>query len=104
MIEGLIDRAKSPDRVERLEAKLVGPDLPDGAEYLIEWFNDVGPSQYGGMGPVPLTYTEIHAWVALRRIEIDDWEARLLRELSVEFCIARSKAIEAEDNKPKQPS
>lgn len=60
--------------------------MPEPLAYILGWFNEVGPCLSSGMGPVPLTFAEIGAWAALRRIALAPWEAQALRLLSEVFC------------------
>lgn len=91
MLEDLLKRAKTPERRAEIESQLDGPGVPDGFEYLLGWFYDVGPAETGGMGPAPLSYSEIRAWRLEQGIELNPWEARILRVLSASFCAARGK-------------
>lgn len=51
-------------------------------QYLVTWFEDVGPAMSGGMGSAPLSHSEIRAWQDNMGLAITPWEARALRELS----------------------
>lgn len=81
-----LDKAKTDDRRRSIEASLDGPcDLPDGYEYIVEWLFEVGPVMAGGYGPTVLTFTEIAAWAALRKITLTDWDAAALRQTSTAY-------------------
>lgn len=77
------------------------PDMPpvDGAEYILGYLWEIGPTMAGGMGPAPLSHGEIRSWMQNVGIELEAWESRLLRRLSVEY-IAESQAA----TDPKRPA
>jgi len=63
------------------------PDMPsvEGAAYLLGYLFDVGPVLAAGMGPGPITYTELAAWCQLHSIELEPWEVQFMRRLSFEY-------------------
>jgi hypothetical protein len=65
-------------------------------QYLIAWFEDVGPAMGGGMGPAPLSHAEIRAWQQNVGLAITPWEARALREMSRAYVgqLAISDAVD----------
>jgi hypothetical protein len=65
---------------------------------LIDWLFEVGPTVPAGMGPAPLTHSEIRAWQENSRMPLTSWEARMLRVLSREYL---SESLAADD--PKRP-
>ncbi|MFT0532271.1 hypothetical protein ACMHYJ_05460 [Castellaniella hirudinis] len=69
-------REEIGDSIEDLEHP------PCDAGYLVTWLFDVGPVGFGGMGAVPLSYTEIEAWQRLKGIELSAWENHMLHDLS----------------------
>lgn len=54
---------------------------------------EIGPTEAGGMGAVPLSWREIDAWASRTFARPSAWEARLLRRLSAEY-LAESRAAE----------
>lgn len=81
-------------RLERMEAQGQQPALPPlgAAGYLVNYLFEVGPVGYGAMGPVPLSHLELAAWQANTGIELEAWEARALRRLSIEYVSASNAA------------
>ena len=68
-------------RVDNIE-----PDLPEcDAAYLAGYLWEVGPTEVGGMGPAPLSHSEIAGWQENTGIELTSWEARTLRCLSLAY-------------------
>lgn len=95
---------RTPTRLEKLRADKKEPDYqPDMPEasalHLLGYLWDVGPSMQGGMGPAPLTYSELVAWQQSSGIELTPWEAKTLRRLSGEYVSECSRA-----EKPDCPS
>lgn len=88
-------------RLERMEAQGQQPPLPPmgAAGHLVGYLFEVGPVGYGAMGPVPLSHSELAAWQANTGIELNAWEARALRRLSMDY-LAASNAATAPDCPP----
>lgn len=88
-------------RLERMEIQGQQPPLPPlgVAGHLVNYLFEVGPVGYGAMGPVPLTHSELAAWQSNTGIELNAWEARALRRLSMDY-LAASNAATAPDCPP----
>lgn len=72
-----------PSRIEAMGERADDLEYPPcDAGYLVKYLFDVGPVEAGGMGPVPLSHTEIEAWQRNTGIELSRWEACTLRDLS----------------------
>ena len=72
-----------------------------GHEYLIGWLLEIGIAMYSGMGVAPITYSEIYAWAD--GIELTPWEAKTIREMSVEYVSYSQKASESNCPPPFAP-
>lgn len=84
-------------RLAEQKARGVTPEMPPvshAAAPLLGWWLDVGPTQPGGMGDVPLAYGEIAAWSRTTATPLEPWQAQLLRHLSREFLDARAKGAD----------
>lgn len=74
------------ERTGKRPDSLDGPEMPDGTEYLWRWFLELSSSRgSNGFGPMPITYSDIYAWMtttgsAPRKDEID-----LIREMDRVF-------------------
>ncbi|MGE8143043.1 phage tail assembly chaperone [Novosphingobium sp. NPDC080210] len=67
--------------------------MPDClAIHLVEWWLEIGPTQAGGMGEVGLSWQEIAAWQAMVGVDLEPWEARAIRAMSVAFVSERHQA------------
>ena len=80
--------------------------MPDagGADYLLAYLWEIGPTLAAGMGSGPITHQELFAWQANSGIELQPWETRVLRRLSIEYLIASQKAEKADCVAPWQPA
>lgn len=65
---------------------------PGPAAHLLDHLFDAGPVMHGGMGAAPLSYGELHAWSALRGIDLEPWEFKLMRDLSRAYAAESSTA------------
>lgn len=67
--------------------------MPDvDAEYLIDYLFEIGPTMAGGMGEAPLSHGELAAWQANVGIDLQPWEVRFLRNLSIEYLSQAQKS------------
>lgn len=74
------------------------PEVP--LPYLIDYLFEVGPAQGGGLGPVPISHTELLAWQTNMRRFLAPWEIGMLRRLSVVWIDAARQAEEADAPPP----
>ena len=89
------DAAKLSRRecIERDGGEIEMPPFDEG-EYLIAYLYELGPTVAAGMGAGPVTFAEMAAWQAARGFELEPWEARLLRRLSVDYLAESHRATE----------
>lgn len=85
-LEALLSRDMELERRAEIEAQLDGPAFPEGFDYLLAWFYDLGPALFNGMGLAPISYTEIRSWRLERGLQLNSWEVKALRELSQVYC------------------
>ena len=85
-------------RLQTLQARGVDPDLPDPgpAGYLAGYLWEIGPTVSGGMGPAPIGWRDMQAWQDVTGMQLQPWEARLLRQCS-QVYIAQLHDAEAHD-------
>lgn len=72
--------------------------MPDcEAYYLIAYLFEIGPTVINGMGESPVTQAEISHFQSNTGIELNTWEARNLRRLSMVYLSAsyQAKAMDA---------
>lgn len=86
----------SISRREALEAEEIEPEMPpiEWGEYLLSYLWAVGPSMAGGMGPAPLTCSELQSWQGQMGIQLQPWESQLLRRLSKDYVAESGRATE----------
>jgi hypothetical protein len=66
--------------------------LPYELAHIWNHFLEIGPVSHGGMGPVPLSFLEIHAWMQSTKTNLSPWEAVLIRKCSQEWIEAQYQA------------
>ena len=81
------------ERIERDGGEIEMPPCDEG-EYLIAYLYELGPTVAADMGAGPVTFAEMAAWQAARGFELEPWEARLLRRLSVDYLAESHRATE----------
>lgn len=65
---------------------------PNPAPYLTDWWQEIGPVSGGGMGEAPIGWQDIAAWERLTGIELEPWEARVIRRMSGAWLNERESA------------
>jgi hypothetical protein len=66
----------------RKPAALIGPPLPERADYLWQMFHDLHSGRsYSSGGPNPLSWSDIKAWDDLMEVGLKDWEVRVIKAL-----------------------
>lgn len=71
------------------------PPVEIGA-YLLDHLWEVGPTGSNGLGQAVITYAELAAWQQCAGVELQPWEARILRLLSADY-VAQAKQAEKPD-------
>lgn len=102
--KGAVKAPPVPTRLKAAETNGQAIHLPPNpAPYLTDWLFEIGPSSANGMGESPIGFTEMVAWQSLMAIEIQHWEARILRRLSRDFVGMRHDARERHCPAPYDP-
>lgn len=65
---------------------------PCDAGYLVAYLFELGPTTPAGMDDGPISHGEIEAWQRNTGIELDAWECRTLKRLSIEYMSENRKA------------
>lgn len=93
-------------RLKRMQESGVLPAMPPTpvAAHLIEHLMDAGPVLHTGMGPAPLSWSEIVTWQQATGVDLSPWEAQTLRNLSAEYIAAGHEAEEADAPAPYSPA
>lgn len=82
-------------RLQRMAIDDLTPDFPPiRTPWIIDHLMDLGPSEAGAMGPVPISWASIDHWQRCSCIDLPPWTARLLRRLSVDFVAETVRARE----------
>jgi len=73
----------------------LAPDLPIiRTPWIIDTLMEIGPSEAGSMGPVPLSWASIDHWQRCIGADLAPWACRLIRRLSAEFVTEGQRARE----------
>lgn len=65
---------------------------PNPAPSIVNHLVEMGITEAGGMGAVPLSWATIDAWQRVTGVTLPAWEARMIRQLSVEYLSETRKA------------
>lgn len=80
------------------------PEMPEiGAEHVIAYLFEIGPTLFGNMGEAPLSHTEIAAWQENTGVVLSSWEARSLLLLSKEYLLQAQRAEKPDCPAPWSP-
>ena len=81
--------------MQRMAVDDLTPDMPPiRTPWIIDHLMDLGPSEAGAMGPVPISWASIDHWQHCSGIDLQPWTTRLLRRLSVDFVAEMVRARE----------
>lgn len=71
--------------MQQLKDQGTSPKMPPAplCGYMVDYLFDAGPALGGNSGAVPLSHSEIAAWMANTGVELSAWEASTLRSLSI---------------------
>lgn len=90
---------KEPPAISR-SAQMVKDGLvprmpPNPAPHIIGWLTEMGLVEAAGMGTAALSWREIDAWCRRTCVDLPPWEARLIRQLSVDYQAESHRAESA---------
>lgn len=81
-LEGLLKRARTPERRAEIEAELGVPEMPAAIAYLWSAFQRIRSRRGGnGFGPVPIMWADIDAFVRLSGVRLAPWEIEIVEAL-----------------------
>ena len=87
-------------RLAKMEQEGLTPSFPAcPAHHIIQYLMEMGPVEPAGMDFAPISWTTMHCWQGMTGITLKPWEARLIRQLSIEYLDETRKA-----RKPDCPS
>lgn len=81
-LQGLLSRAREPQRVAELQAELALPPFPEALRYLWRAFARIRRRCGGnGFGPSPITWGDIDAYSRLSGLRLSPWEVEVIEAL-----------------------
>lgn len=94
------DQAPQPSRAEQMKQAGIVPKMPPNPlPHIVERLIEIGLTEAAGMGLAPLSWREINEWQRATSVTLAPWEARLIRQLSVEY-LTESRRAESENCPP----
>ena len=94
------DKSKEPEKSRRATLGDTIEMPPCDGGYLVGYLFEVGPT----MGESPVTHTEIESWQRNTGIELNSWEARTVRSLSIAYMNESHKATKRDCPAPYAPA
>jgi hypothetical protein len=80
-------------RHDQMKKAGITPKMPPNPmPHMIERLVEIGLTESNGMGAVPIGWATIDAWQRCTGIELDPWEAKLLRRLSAAYVVESRRA------------
>ena len=75
------------ERIEKQTGKQQIPEftIPIEGEHLWNWFWELSGRRPQGFGPSLISYSEIKAWIEVRKPLIHDWEIEILTKMDFNF-------------------
>lgn len=74
-----------------LEAQLAGPPCPAALAYLWRTFLRLSHRRPSGFGPSPLTWSDIHAFIAASGFRLVPWEIEMIEQLDDLWLAERAR-------------
>lgn len=89
----LADDVPKLSRLEAMTKSGITPVMPPNPlPHILDYLIEMGLTEAAGMGEGRLSWREIDAWCCRTSIDLQPWEARLIRTLSVEYIAEGRKA------------
>ena len=80
-------------RLDDLKRKKLTPQMPPNpAPHITDRLIEIGLTEAAGMGSAPLSWREIDAWCNRTRVDLEPWESRLIRRLSIAYLAEGGRA------------
>lgn len=80
-------------RLAKMQEEGAEPTFPpNSAPYLVEYMMEIGPVEAGGMEASPIGWSTIKDWQQLTGVQLEPWQARLIRRLSISYLDQSRKA------------
>lgn len=76
--------------------------MPTGAEYLWAHFIELHNTRGGGMGPAPISYSEIQAYVSMTGIYLEPWEIDCIKAMDRAFMKVEGDKQKRQQNKARK--
>lgn len=93
MLQGLIDRAKSPVKLAEYQADIYCPPAPQALYYLWTAFNRLRRRKgSNGFGASPIGWPDIDAFVRNTKCELAPWEVEIIEDLDDLFLMDHTKS------------
>ena len=79
------------------------PEIPDGGELLWEWFWEMASGRgSSGFGPQPLSWQDMVAWASISGIELQPWQAVIIRSMDRAWLAAVAEQSKKVQQKTKR--
>jgi len=98
---GKVEAAETrSSRIDDLKRKKIDPPMPPNqAPHIVDHLIEMGLTEAAEMGAGPLSWREIAAWQENTCVQLEPWEARLIRHLSKAY-LAEGRRAESENCPP----
>lgn len=96
----MIERTRRPEKLEQYEADLALPPLPLALSYLWQIYRRLRRRKGGGMGPSPIEWPDIDAFLRLSGVALVPWEIEVIEDLDDAFMAAVAAAGEPHTETP----
>lgn len=94
------------ERNKRFHAENLTPewDVPDGGQYLLDWFDELstGHNRIVGRQVLRIEWRAMQAWQALMNVKIYPHEIAILRAMDTAYCEALETELEYHIGKAQQ--
>jgi hypothetical protein len=100
VLEGLLERTRSPQRREEIESELAQPPLPKAVGHIWGAFLRLSAHrQSAGFGPGPITWPDLDAFCRMTRTRLVPWEVEMIEDLDSLWLAEKAREIKARSEK-----
>lgn len=99
VLQGLLDRAKKPERIAELETELASPPAPRELLYILHAFNRLRRRKSStGFGAARIEWPDLDAFIRLSKLNLAPWEIEVIEDLDDIYMTVQAETANRGDS------
>lgn len=99
ILQGLLDRAKKPEKIAALEAELTSPAPPLELLYILKAFNRIRRRKSStGFGAARIEWPDLDAFLRLSKLNLAPWEIEVIEDLDDTYMAVQAETASQGDS------